>query len=60
MNSGVLVSYLTSPSLLPHLSGALFWATTNQAFLNYGAVLGVRKRSPARPIEAMCTNFGCD
>ena len=23
------------------VSGALFWATTNQAFLNYGAVLGV-------------------
>ena len=25
------------------VSGALFWATTNQAFLNYGAVLGVIK-----------------
>ena len=26
LNIVILVSYLTSPSLLPHLSGALFWA----------------------------------
>ena len=35
------------------VSGALFWATTNQAFLNYGAVLGVRKRSLAVLILAV-------
>ena len=29
------------------VSGALFWATTNQAFLNYGAVLGVSKLESA-------------
>ena len=37
------------------VSGALFWATTNQAFLNYGAVLGVRKQRLAGR-----THFGCE
>ena len=40
------------------VSGALFWATTNQAFLNYGAVLGVSKRSLAVLILAVTNIAG--
>ena len=39
------------------VSGALFWATTNQAFLNYGAVLGVRKRRSLAVLILAVTNI---
>ena len=46
------------------VSGALFWATTNQAFLNYGAVLGVSKFKSAEVVQGVqsvgCVNLAFD